>query len=210
MTQMHSNEHVTLQYLEQARMASSSTGLNQFRPYHYSSHYSNSGVVLHFMVRVPPFTQFFLRYQGNVPVSRHHNFRKLKTIFALPSDNNFDLPDRTFHSVDTTWRLASKESPTDVKELIPEFFCFPEMFENFERLNFGIRQSGEPVYDVILPPWANQSSRLFVLIHRQALECEMVRKNLHKWVDLVFGYKQMGQDAVDAINVFHPAVRLLS
>ncbi|XP_037048186.1 lysosomal-trafficking regulator isoform X2 [Bradysia coprophila] len=170
-------------YLEQARMASSATGLNQFLPYHYSSHYSNSGVVLHFMVRVPPFTHFFLHYQ----------------------DNNFDLPDRTFHSVDTTWRLASKESPTDVKELIPEFFCFPEMFENFERLNFGVRQSGEPVYDVILPPWANQSSRLFVLIHRQALECENVRQNLHRWVDLVFGYKQMGQDAVDAINVFHPA-----
>lgn len=125
------------------------------------------------------------------------------------ADNNFDLPDRTFHSVHTTWRLASKESPTDVKELIPEFFCFPEMFENFEGLNFGVRQSGEPVYDVILPPWANHSSRLFVLIHRQALECDLVRQNLHKWIDLVFGYKQMGQEAIDAINVFHPAVSLL-
>lgn len=123
------------------------------------------------------------------------------------TDNNFDLPDRTFHSVHTTWRLASKESPTDVKELIPEFFCFPEMFENFEGLNFGLRQNGEPVYDVILPPWANHSSRLFVLIHRQALECDLVRQNLHKWIDLVFGYKQMGQEAIDAINVFHPAVR---
>ncbi|KAJ6646111.1 Lysosomal-trafficking regulator [Pseudolycoriella hygida] len=152
-------------------------------PYHYGSHYSNSGVVLHFMVRVPPFTQFFLRYQ----------------------DNNFDLPDRTFHSVNTTWDLASNRSFTDVKELIPEFFCFPEMFENFERLNFGSRQSGEFVYDVILPPWANNSSRLFVLIHRQALESDLVRQNLHKWIDLIFGYKQMGRDAIDAINVFHPA-----
>lgn len=34
-------------------------------PYHYGSHYSNSGIVLHFLVRLPPFTQLFLRYQGN-------------------------------------------------------------------------------------------------------------------------------------------------
>ena len=31
-------------------------------------------------------------------------------------------------------------------------------------------------------------------------------QHLHQWVDLVFGYKQMGQAALDAVNVFHPAV----
>ena len=36
------------------------------KPYHYSSHYSNSGTVLHFLVRVPPFTSYFLRYQGKM------------------------------------------------------------------------------------------------------------------------------------------------
>lgn len=106
----------------------------------------------------------------------------------------------------TTWRLASKDSPTDVKELVPEFFTFPEMFENFESFNFGLRQSDEPVDHVSLPPWSNSSGRLFVLIHRQALECDYVRSQLHRWIDLVFGYKQMGQAAVEAINMFHPAV----
>ena len=33
-------------------------------PYHYGSHYSNSGTVLHFLVRMPPFTKMFLMYQG--------------------------------------------------------------------------------------------------------------------------------------------------
>lgn len=33
-------------------------------PYHYGSHYSNSGIVLHFLVRLPPFTGMFLQYQG--------------------------------------------------------------------------------------------------------------------------------------------------
>ena len=47
-------------------------------------------------------------------------------------DKNFDLPDRTFHSVQTAWRLASFESATDVKELIPEFFFLPEFLKNNE------------------------------------------------------------------------------
>ena len=37
---------------------------NATPPYHYSSHYSNSGTVLHFLVRLPPFTSMFLKYQG--------------------------------------------------------------------------------------------------------------------------------------------------
>ncbi|KAI8121400.1 hypothetical protein FF38_05913 [Lucilia cuprina] len=153
------------------------------KPYHYSSHYSNSGTVLHFLVRVPPFTSYFLRYQ----------------------DNNFDIPDRTFHALSTTYCLASRDSPTDVKELIPEFFCLPEMFENFEHFNFGCRQNSERVEDVALPPWCLKDPRLFVLIHRQALESELVRNNLHHWIDLIFGFKQTGEAAVEAINVFHPA-----
>uniref|UniRef100_A0A672PLH5 Lysosomal trafficking regulator n=1 Tax=Sinocyclocheilus grahami TaxID=75366 RepID=A0A672PLH5_SINGR len=80
------------------------------QPYHYGSHYSNSGTVLHFLVRLPPFTKMFLAYQ----------------------DQSFDIPDRTFHSMNTTWRLSSYESMTDVKELIPEFFYLPEFLVNRE------------------------------------------------------------------------------
>ena len=47
-------------------------------------------------------------------------------------DRSFDIPDRTFHSLATTWRLSSFESATDVKELIPEFFFLPEFLENAE------------------------------------------------------------------------------
>lgn len=48
------------------------------------------------------------------------------------SDQSFDIPDRTFHSMNTTWRLSSYESMTDVKELIPEFFYLPEFLVNRE------------------------------------------------------------------------------
>uniref|UniRef100_A0A1B6DVR8 Lysosomal-trafficking regulator n=1 Tax=Clastoptera arizonana TaxID=38151 RepID=A0A1B6DVR8_9HEMI len=152
-------------------------------PYHYGSHYSNSGTVLHFLVRMPPFTKMFLTYQ----------------------DQNFDLPDRTFHSMYTTWRLTSSDSTTDVKELLPEFFYLPEFLTNAEGFNFGQRQNGLRVDDVGLPTWALNDPRRFILIHRQALESDFVRENLPHWIDLVFGYKQTGKAAVESINVFHPA-----
>ncbi|XP_053658434.1 lysosomal-trafficking regulator [Anopheles marshallii] len=170
-------------HLRQAESGDPDGGRRKIQPYHYSSHYSNSGTVLHFLVRVLPFTSLFLQYQ----------------------DDSFDIPDRTFHSLQTTWNLASKDSPTDVKELIPEFFTFPEFLENQEGFDFGTRQSGEPVNHVELPAWCNGSARLFVLIHRQALEANIVRRQLSHWIDLIFGYKQTGQAAIDAINVFHPA-----
>uniref|UniRef100_A0A671RQM4 Lysosomal-trafficking regulator-like n=1 Tax=Sinocyclocheilus anshuiensis TaxID=1608454 RepID=A0A671RQM4_9TELE len=153
------------------------------QPYHYGSHYSNSGTVLHFLVRLPPFTKMFLAYQ----------------------DQSFDIPDRTFHSMNTTWRLSSYESMTDVKELIPEFFYLPEFLVNREGFDFGVRQNSERVNHVNLPPWARNDPRLFILIHRQALESDQVSQMLCQWIDLVFGLKQKGKAAVQAINVFHPA-----
>lgn len=153
------------------------------KPYHYGSHYSNSGIVLHFLVRVPPFTEMFLAFQGR----------------------NFDIADRTFRKLATSWLLSSSESATDVKELIPEFFYFPEFLVNQERLAFGECQDGTVVDNVDLPPWAQDDPRLFVLKHRQALESAYVSEHLHEWIDLVFGYKQTGKAAVQAINVFHPA-----
>ncbi|KAJ8731033.1 hypothetical protein PYW08_002446 [Mythimna loreyi] len=149
------------------------------QPHHYASLYSNSGGVLHYLVRIPPFTELFLNYQ----------------------DNNFDMPDRTFHSLATTWRLITNDSPTDVKELIPELFYLPELFHNNEGLNLGTRQCGASVDDVELPAWA-PDARLFTLIHRQALEAQHVTEHLPHWIDLVFGYKQTGQPALDALNVF--------
>ncbi|CAG9785372.1 unnamed protein product [Diatraea saccharalis] len=147
--------------------------------HHYASLYSNSGGVLHYLVRLPPFTELFLNYQ----------------------DNNFDMPDRTFHSLATTWRLITNDSPTDVKELIPELFYLPELFHNNEGLDLGVRQCGLGVDSVEMPAWA-ADARLFVLLHRQALEAALVTDALPHWIDLVFGYKQTGQAAIDAINVF--------
>lgn len=64
---------------------------------------------------------------------------KFKFIISFDAftDDNFDIPDRTFHALATTWRLTSCDSTTDVKELIPEFFYLPEFLLNFEGLFFS-------------------------------------------------------------------------
>lgn len=54
-----------------------------------------------------------------------------------------------------------------------------------------------------MPPWAKQDPREFIRAHREALECDYVSQNLHHWIDLIFGYKQQGPPAVEAVNVFH-------
>lgn len=43
----------------------------------------------------------------------------------------------------------------------------------------------------------------FFLDSFQALESEFVSCQLHQWIDLIFGYKQRGPEAVRALNVFH-------
>ena len=155
----------------------------QFGPYHFASHYSNTGIVLHFLVRLPPYTGEFIKFQ----------------------DGNFDLPDRSFHKIETSWLMASEISASDVKELIPQLFYLPEMFLNTENFKFGVKQNGDEVDSVELPAWADGDPRTFVKVHRQALESAFVRQELAHWIDLVFGYKQTGQEAIEAVNVFHPA-----
>ncbi|GAA6080651.1 WD repeat and FYVE domain-containing protein 3 isoform X1 [Tachysurus ichikawai] len=116
---------------------------------------------------------------------------------------HFDLADRMFHSVREAWLSASKHNMADVKELIPEFFYLPEFLLNSNNFDLGSKQNGTRLGDVILPPWAKGDPREFIRVHRQALECDYVSAHLHEWIDLIFGYKQQGPPAVEAVNVFH-------
>ena len=47
------------------------------------------------------------------------------------------------------------------------------------------------------------SAEHFVRTQREALESEHVSRNLHKWIDLIFGFKQRGEEAIKADNVFY-------
>ncbi|PNI21917.1 WDFY4 isoform 3 [Pan troglodytes] len=149
---------------------------------HYYTHYSSAIIVASYLVRMPPFTQAFCALQGG----------------------SFDVADRMFHSVKSTWESASRENMSDVRELTPEFFYLPEFLTNCNGVEFGCMQDGTVLGDVQLPPWADGDPRKFISLHRKALESDFVSANLHHWIDLIFGYKQQGPAAVDAVNIFHP------
>ncbi|XP_038073345.1 neurobeachin-like protein 1 isoform X2 [Patiria miniata] len=147
--------------------------------FHYGTHYSNAAGVMHYLVRIEPFTSLHIQLQSG----------------------KFDCADRQFHSIPSLWDTLM-ENPNDVKELIPEFFYMPEFLENRNNFHLGYLQTGEDVNDVILPKWAS-SPEDFIYKHRQALESEHVSANLHHWIDLIFGYRQKGPAAIEALNVFY-------
>uniref|UniRef100_A0A667XTN7 Neurobeachin n=1 Tax=Myripristis murdjan TaxID=586833 RepID=A0A667XTN7_9TELE len=151
----------------------------QVPKFHYGTHYSTSSFTQMWLLRIEPFTTFFLNFQGG----------------------KFDHADRTFSSVSRAWRNCQRDT-SDVKELIPEFFYLPEMFVNSNNYNLGVMEDGTVVSDVELPPWA-KSPEEFVRINRLALESEFVSCQLHQWIDLIFGYKQQGPEATRALNVFY-------
>uniref|UniRef100_A0A8C6VST9 Neurobeachin n=1 Tax=Nothobranchius furzeri TaxID=105023 RepID=A0A8C6VST9_NOTFU len=129
------------------------------------------------------------------------SFSNLTYFLSLANNNKFDHPDRTFSSIARSWRNCQRDT-SDVKELIPEFYYLPEMFVNSNGYHLGLREDGNMICDVDLPAWAKKPEDL-VRINRMALESEFVSCQLHQWIDLIFGYKQRGPEAVRTLNVFH-------
>lgn len=148
----------------------------------YGTHYSTPAYVLYYLVRAMPECMF--RLHGG----------------------NFDSWNRLFHSLHQTHK-STQEGSACLMELLPQFFALQQnnsFFTNY----LGVTTQDGDLKDVVLPPWANGSIDDFIAIHRQALESEYVSEQLPHWIDLIFGYKQRGQNAMDADNLFHPVCYL--
>ena len=76
-------------------------------PRHYATHYSNSTLVIWWLLRLEPFT----------------------SLHVFVQDGRFDRPDRQFSSIAAAWK-GSTENDGDVKEVTPEFYTLPQMFKN--------------------------------------------------------------------------------
>ena len=154
---------------------------DQAEKYFIGSHYSNPGIILMFLVRISPFLDGHIKFQSN----------------------KIDWADRIFSGMADSFLLALTENG-DVRELIPETLCLPEMYKNNWKVNFGTTQTDIKVDSVRLPGWANNDPYYFTCKTKELFEHGNVNMNLHNWIDLIFGHKQRGEKAVEAWNLYLP------
>ena len=149
----------------------------------YGSHYSTSLYLTYYLVRTFPFSYIRIELQGK----------------------NFDDPNRLFNSLPNSFDCVTSQK-SDLRELIPEFFCFPEMFYNMNDLNLGevmdTNKNPKLVQDVDMPLWANNNAYNFVEKHRELLESKEVSNEITEWFNIIFGYKQKGKEAKKIGNYF--------
>jgi len=174
------------------RMRDMPPEIHHGHPFLYGTHFSTPGYVLYYLVRRAP--AYMLKLQNG----------------------SYDKPDRLFSSIASSWKSVL-EAPTDVKELLPEFFATEaelsaagassakpgDFLVNSLELDLGHTQTGREISDVELPPWSRGSPREFVRLNRAALEHPHVSAHLHEWIDLIFGSKQRGEAARQHENLFY-------
>jgi len=155
--------------------------INQI-PYIYGSHYSNPLYTSHYLVRIFPFSFISLQIHGD----------------------KFDDAERMFYSMKKTFECVCTLKE-DIRELIPEFYTFPEMYLN--RNNLDLSQGKEDkngnkiiLGDVNLPSWSQNNIGIFTSGMRNFLENNS--ENINKWIDLIFGINQRGENAELNNNLF--------
>ena len=124
--------------------------INQ-RPYFYGSHYSNPTYVSHFLMRMFPFSCIMIEIQGN----------------------KFDDPNRLFYSLEKSFESATTQK-VDLRELIPEFYYFPEIFLNINNFNFLQNQKNDKKKDINENEILNKNINL---IDEEKKKNELIKNN---------------------------------
>ncbi|KAK8866948.1 hypothetical protein M9Y10_009917 [Tritrichomonas musculus] len=121
------------------------------------------------------------------------------TLHIDMQSGKFDHPSRLFSSIPDTYNIVTSNM-NDYRELVPEFYFLPDFLRNDNELDLG-KAKGVPIGDVVLPKWAKTCEEC-VYLFRKALESDIASSMIHKWIDLIWGYKQRGEKAVESDNLY--------
>ena len=142
---------------------------------YFNTHYSNIVYTSNYMIRLFPYSFLAIELQGE----------------------GFDNPNRLFYSVTDSFNHISSQK-SDLRELIPEFFYLPEMFINFNCLNFSKTSDNKLVDDVRMPKTILDKSldlmdndlKFFTFVYYMKKKLEKNKNNIISWIKLIFGEEQ--------------------
>ena len=128
--------------------------------------YSNPIFVCNYLIRIFPYSLLSIEFQGD----------------------GFDDPNRLFSSIEHCLNNTLIQK-SDLREMIPELFYLPELYDNKNELNFGVNCEKEEINNVIIynDKYNDFDKYKFITQLRDFLENE---QDLDLWIDLIFGIKQ--------------------
>ena len=143
-------------------------------PFQFGTHYLARRMVLGYLQRLEPYSSLLIKFE-----------------------RGYDAANRMFHIIKNQWSMCNVDL-NDNKELIPEFFYFPEIFGNYNLNSYGLKDADENISflgpkvrvdQVIFPSWA-KNNHYFIQMNALAMESKFVSENINLWIDLIFGEKQ--------------------
>ena len=170
--------------------------------YYFNTHYSNIVYTSNYLIRFFPYCFLSIELQGD----------------------GFDNPNRLFFSIENSFYNMSYIKG-DLRELIPEFYYFPEMFLNINKINFHERQNNKLVDDVEIPyninDICNNSNNInnnnnnntnekdinclpFKFIEKMRNLLESNANNIINWINLIFGTKSKYKNNDEKGQYFRP------
>ena len=187
--------------------------INQFiepahisKSFYYVVNYSNVSIINNYLIRIFPFN--LLCHKIN--------------------QDSFENNEFLFYDMLNTVKL-SLSCQTDVKEIIPEFFYFPEFLENnnnfilnyqkeneFDNVNIQENYINELFYNndkkklLIENDFLYENNDnflkcfLYILNLKRIFESEIITKKINYWIDLIFGIYQKFDKANKIKNLFRP------
>ena len=141
--------------------------------YHFNYHYSTSGYILYYLVRLNPFTEEHIKLQSY----------------------QFDIPKRMFYDIDNY--LQAITFSEENRELTPEFFCNYEIFLNINYLNLGYITDAKLIINDLITGDKNGIAET-IINYRQLLE----KRNIIPWIDNIFGCNQYVDNDSKIYNIF--------
>ena len=162
---------------------------NSFRS-HLGTHYSTSSYIFYYLMRINPYGQNLIKLQ---------NYKQ-------------ENPNRMFLSFYETHKVL--KSSSDNREMIPDLFCYIDYLCNVNCSFFGVRANLNIVDDFYIDEVIKKFDKNTNLIstfveclyrQRKMLNNIIITKNLDKWVDIIFGKKQLPKNPTEAAkscNIF--------